>query len=79
MDFEQNQQKPCSRGEVMAKPLSIYRNSPRGMNRLSTNIKPDSMAVDLDDMAAYGSRAQRRFAKKMIARLEKERATNGHK
>jgi hypothetical protein len=63
----------------MPKRGSHYRNMPRGMHRLSSNIKPDSKAVDLDDLAISGSRAHRRFAKREIARLEKERVRNARR
>lgn len=59
------------------RPRVRYRNTPRGMNGMSTNIRRDSQPVDLDAMLVIGSRAQRRLAKKNLARLEKERARHG--
>lgn len=61
----------------MVKAKSFYKNMPRGMHHLTTNTNSGSLPVDLDHLAVFGSRAQRRFAKKEIARLMRERSSHG--
>jgi len=49
-----------------------YRATPRGC-RFSTDTTKTMVPVSLDDMAVQGTRAQRRFAKREIRKLEKKR------
>lgn len=49
--------------------MSHFRQTPKGMGRsLGENIRSSMVPVYLDDMAESGNRAQRRWAKKKIAR-----------
>jgi hypothetical protein len=43
-----------------------YRNLPRGFGPISTNANKSMHPVDLDHLAKSGTRAQRRWAKRMI-------------
>lgn len=52
----------------------VYKNHPRGLGSITTNINKNSKAVDLDDLLIFGNRAQKRFAKRQIQELEKARA-----
>lgn len=53
-----------------------YKNQPKGMGSITTNINRKSEAVDLDSLLIFGNRAQRRFAKKQIAELRKREGIN---
>ena len=61
----------------MVNAKSFYKNMPRGMHHVTTNINSGASPVDLDQLAVFGNRAQRRFAKKEIARLVRERSSRG--
>lgn len=54
--------------------MGYYRNHPGGMGGMSENVSSDMKPVYLDDLAAAGNRAQRRFAKKKIADITRKNA-----
>lgn len=53
-----------------------YKNQPKGMGSLSTNIHRSTKAFNLDDLLIFGNRTQRRFAKKQIEVLHKNKGKN---
>lgn len=48
-----------------------YRNHPGGMNGMSENITATTRPIALEDVVATGNRAQRRFAKKKLAAIQR--------
>jgi hypothetical protein len=51
--------------------MGHFRQTPRGMNGAVENIQRSMVAVDLDDLAYSGSRAQRRWAEKKLRKGSK--------
>lgn len=58
----------------MSAPRGRYRNTPGGMNGMSTNLKPGMQPVALEDIAIMGSRAQRRWATRQLKEINSKRA-----
>lgn len=52
--------------------MGFYRNHPGGMGSLSENVTRTSAPVALEDIAATGNRAQRRWAKKKLRQQPKQ-------
>lgn len=54
--------------------MGVYRNHPGGMGPISENTCGKMTPVYLEDIAADGNRVQRRWAKKKIAKINREKA-----
>lgn len=51
-----------------------YRNHPGGMGPISENTRGTMVPVCLEEVAATGSRAQRRWAQKKLTKINREKA-----
>lgn len=51
--------------------MGNFRQLPKGFRGMGENIRRHMGHVDLDDLAAMGNRAMRRFAKKKLAAIQR--------
>lgn len=50
--------------------MGHFRQLPKGFRGMGENIRRRMIHADLDDLAAMGNRAMRRFAKKKLAKQQ---------
>lgn len=56
--------------------MGHFRQLPKGFRGMAENISRRMAYVDLDDLAAIGNRAMRRFAKRRQAVIERRKAAS---
>lgn len=54
--------------------MGHFKQLPKGLGGMGENIRRQMVAVDLDDLAVAGNRAQRRYAQKKLAAIQRSKS-----